>query len=531
MNDQQRPQDRQRVSLDGFVKPRSSQLRHTYPMPQQIRRPNLNAAPVGRTPALPLPPANQTKAGEIPKLAAGPRQPQFKPSTRGRRRYSTNHLKLRRISAGVLSVFLLLSISVGGWLGWKFMSTVEKVFGGSLASNIGDLFNSVTLSGESNGRVNLLLAGDSADDPNHGGAQLTDSIMVVSIDTKNNNVILLSIPRDLWVQLPDGSHQKINAANEDTSFSKQGYPSGGMGALQEVVQTELGIPINYYALIDYTAFRDAVDAVGGITVNIQSPDPRGLYDAYTNLKLPNGEDALNGQQALNLARARGDNAAGDISYGFPQSDFDRTQHQREELVALKGKASSIGVVSNPIKIGQLFDALGSNVQTNLNLADVLRLIQLTKGVSNSNTQSDTYQYGGTNPLIKGYYIEGMDTLIPVAGVDDFSQLQAYYQKLTSSNPVVKESATVSVLNGSTTPGLAKTQETSLVSKGLNVISIGNASKIYPTNTIIDNSQGHDPATLALLKSLYGNNVTTQQLETVPTTSTFIVILGQNQVTQ
>lgn len=128
--------------------------------------------------------------------------------------------------------------------------------------------------------------------------------MVVSLDTKNHTGFMLSIPRDLYVDLGGSwGHQKINAANEVSSFRQAGYPAGGMGQLEQVVQNELGIPIDYYALIDYTAFKDAVNAVGRITVTIQSSDPRGLYDAYTNLKLPNGQVTLTGNEALELARS------------------------------------------------------------------------------------------------------------------------------------------------------------------------------------------------------------------------------------
>ena len=103
-------------------------------------------------------------------------------------------------------------------------------------------------------------------------------------------------------------------------WAENGYPSGGMGQLEQVVEENFGIAINYYALIDYSAFRDAVNAVGGIDVTIASSDPRGLYDPnidYTThgplVKLTNGVHHLNGQQALDLVCARGDSAN---SYGF-----------------------------------------------------------------------------------------------------------------------------------------------------------------------------------------------------------------------
>lgn len=450
--------------------------------------------------------------------------------SRKRRHSEHENRNWRRTAAKTGLAVLIVVVLIGGWLGSKFIHDIDKVFGGNLASNIASLFDTTRLNGEASGRVNILLAGDSADDPGHQGADLTDSIMVVSIDTKNHTAFLLSVPRDLWVNIPNQGYEKINAANEVTSFNQPGYPSGGMGQLEQLVSKDLGIPIDYYALIDYTAFRDSVNAVGGIRIDIQSPDPRGLYDSFTHLKLPNGWVTLDGQQALNLARARGDDVAGDISYGFPESDFTRTQYQREMLIALEQKAGTIGVVSNPVKIGQLFDSVGNNVQTDLTLADIIRLDQISKGINFAKVQSLSYSYGGTNPLLTGYTdpSSGQEALIPTAGIGNYSQMQQYYLKLTSTNPVVKESASVVILNGGNTSGLAKAYEEDIAPKGIDVTSVADASEIYPTTEIMDNSAGKDPATKQLLETIFGNKVVPNNADLNETGANFVVILGENQ---
>lgn len=432
-------------------------------------------------------------------------------------------------------VIVALLIGVGSWLGFKVIHNIDKVFGGNIITDAHALFSSTKLNGESQGRVNILLAGNSADDPGHDGADLTDSVMVVSLDTQNNTGFMLSIPRDLWVSIPGNGHAKINAAyvyGEDEHFSAPGYASGGMGLLEEVVSQDLGIPINYYALIDYSAFKDAVDAVGGITITINSPVAAGLYDPYTNLRLPNGVVTLNGQQALDLARSRGD---GPGAYGFPQADFSRTQHQRQMLVAVEQKASSLGVLSNPVKVGNLFDAIGNNVKTDLNLADALRATQLIKKVNISALQSLTYSYGGTNPLISGYSSpDGESALAPTSGVDNYSQLQAYYQQITSSNPVVKENASVVVLNGSDVVGLARQEANILTSEGFNVSAVADASKVYPTSMLVDLSSNQDPAAKQSLQQLLSSNSSTvtsittgESAEAQGYNANFIVVLGQN----
>ena len=360
--------------------------------------------------------------------------------------------------------------------------------------------------------------------------------MVVSINPQTKAGFILSIPRDLWVNIPSMGYQKINAANDASNFSAAGLPSGGMGQLQQIVQDDLGIPINYEALIDYTAFRDAVNAVGGISIDIQSPDPRGIYDAYTHLSLPNGWVTLNGQEALNLARARGDNIAGDISYGLPHSDFDRTMHQRQMLEALFKKATSLGVLSNPIKINSLFSAFGNNVQTNLSLGDVISLMRLTNGLNTANLQSNTYSYGsGSNYLLTSYHDPktNQDALIPTLGMNNFSELQAYYQQLTSSNPIVQEAPTVTLLNASDVSGLASRERQILVAQGFNVVSMADAPKNYPSSLILDNTNSQKPAaSTALEKDIKAQVVTTSSgsLEAeqgANYTTNYVVVMGQD----
>lgn len=448
--------------------------------------------------------------------------------------------KRHKIASSAMTL-LILGFLVGSWYGASILGNLNKVFHGNIFTDAKALFSQTKLKGEAQGRVNILLAGDSADDPNHGGAQLTDSIMVVSIDTKDHTGFMLSIPRDLWVNLPGWSHQKINAANEVNNFNQPGYPHGGMGQLEQIVRNDLGIPIDYYALINYTAFRDAVNSVGGITINIQSDDPRGLFDPNISkadggpLELPNGTVTLNGQTALNLARARGDPCGcGQVEYGFPQSDYNRTQHQRQMLTALAQKAQTVGVLANPIKVSDLFRSFGNNIATDFNLQDVLRFIQITKGMNITGLQSIALSNSGQHPLLTGYFApDGEEALIPTAGIDNFGQIQQFYQQLTSDNPVVKEAPSVVVLNGGGVTGLAHKDATFLKSQGFNVVGAADANGQYPSTLIVDLNNGKKPASLQLLKSFSrGASVTTstssstEAAEAQGYNADFVIVLGQ-----
>ncbi len=439
--------------------------------------------------------------------------------------------KLKRI----IIILLILLTLVGGWLGIKFLYNAHKLFGG----NIFSVLQTTRLKGEDSGRVNILLAGNSADDAGHAGGELTDSIMIISIDTKHNKAILLSVPRDLWVNLGDNGHQKINDAyvvGQDNRFSDNGYPTGGMGQLQQVIENDFGISINYYALVNYNAFRDSVDAVGGIDLTIKSSDPRGLYDPSIDyatrgplVKLTNGTHHLNGAQALNLARARGDNYR---SYGFNQADFDRTEHQRQMLVALKSKAVSAGVIANPARLSSLSDAIGNNVKTNLSLSEVRRLYDLTKAIGGSSISSVSLNSANGKNLLANYRTpRGDSALTPAAGVDDFSDIQQFMKQLTSNNPIVQEAAKIVVLNATDKIGLASKARPILESKNLNVTGVADALANQPTTTIIDTTGGSKPGTKVALQQIYGKTVvfTAANPYASKYIADFIVILGVDQL--
>ena len=430
----------------------------------------------------------------------------------------------------VVITLAIVVLCIGGWLGFKFLYNAHKLFGG----NIFSVLTTTKLQGEDSGRVNILLAGNSADDAGHEGAQLTDSIMIMSIDTKNNTAFLLSVPRDLWVDIPGDGYAKINDAyvvGQQDNFNESGYFPGGMGQLQQIIQQNFGITLDYYALVDYSALRDAVNAVGGVTVNIQSDDPRGLYDPSIDysthgplVKLTNGSHQLNGQQALDLARARGD-AYG--SYGFPQSDFDRTQHQRQLLVALKSKAVSAGVLANPAKLSNLSDAIGNNVTTDFSLSQVHRLYDLVKPISSANIKSLSLNDANGKNLLANYDAGGQSALIPAEGLTNFGDIRAFIAQQISSNPVVREDAQVVVLNATNTSGLASREQKTLTSQGINVAAIGDAAGNQTTTTIIDASAGKKPATRQALITTFGNSVTTTNPYASIYTADFIVVLGSN----
>ncbi len=418
-----------------------------------------------------------------------------------------------------LGILLLLAVLA---FGARFAFDIIKLTGNNNPFALLGAFQRAPLKNE-NGRVNVLVAGNSVDDTGHDGAALTDSIMVLSIDTKKNTAMMLSIPRDMWVAIPGEGHSKINAA----------YTFDGMNTLVDVVETELDLPIHYTALVNYGAFKDAVDAVGGITITIKSDNPKGIYDSSLDwtsrtccalAKYPNGPVKLNGQQALNLARARGE---GYGSYGF-NADFTRTEHQRNMLLGIRDKALKSSTLSNPLKISNLVSAIGSNVKTDLQLKEIQTLYSYAKDIDPTKIDSyniNTLKGERTTMLANFTTPDGQSTLIPAAGVDNYDEIAKQIKVLFTATPVTKEAASVVVLNATETPGLARTQAIALSSLGMSIAAQGNAT-VQPATTLVDVS-GKKPNTLAALKKKYTATVISDAtLKANYPNADIIIVLGE-----
>jgi LCP family protein required for cell wall assembly len=320
---------------------------------------------------------------------------------------------LKRIFLLLLVLILGGAVFLGAWDARNISSASSKLFGdGSIIS----LLESSPLKGSDDNRVNVLLVGYSVDDPGHQGATLTDSIILLSMSTTGKSGYMLSIPRDLYVNIPGNGYGKINEV----------YQDGGISLLERVINTDFQLPVDYYSIINYASVRDIVNALGGITVNIKSPDPRGLYDPNISphdggpLMLTNGPQTLGGQAALNLTRARGD-AYG--AYGFPQADFDRTEHQRQVLAAIKQKINW-KLVLTPWKNSKILDAAAGNIKTDVTAGEARPLFGLFNSIPSSSLQSLSLRdLNGKNYLTDYTTAYGQSALIPAGGIDDYSDIQ------------------------------------------------------------------------------------------------------------
>jgi len=428
-----------------------------------------------------------------------------------------------------ISATTVCALLVGGFIFSKAWIAKNKIFKGG--GNSSTLFSTdikpEKLKGEGDGRINILLVGIGGG--NHDGADLTDSIVVASIDPVAKDIALLSIPRDLWVKVPNLWTMKINAAYassknraEDNGSTDEQAKEAGFATLEDTVQEYIGIPIHYHALVNFQGFSQGVDAIGGVDVNVQ----KDLYDTflmgYQNaLIAKKGPQHFDGKRALLYAQSR-----------YSTSDFDRGERQRLVLIALKEKTLSTGTFSNPKTISKLIDALGNNVTINATLGEMMRMYDITKDIP-STSIATLGLTDEANPLVTTGNVDEQSIVMPRAGINDFSEIQSFVRN-TLRDPFLKsEDASIAILNGTGTPGLATKKAEELKSFGYRVTIIDDApTKDYVNTIIYDKTAGVKKFTRNYLEKRLG--VTTSK-DAIPAsilaTADFVVVLGSNADTQ
>ncbi|MBI4091528.1 LCP family protein [candidate division WWE3 bacterium] len=281
---------------------------------------------------------------------------------------------------------------------------------------------------ETDGRTNILLLGlDRRDGVESGG--LTDTMILFSLSRAGENAVMLSLPRDLWVSSYKSGGMKINEI----------YATDGRDATVKVVEDVAGVPVHYYAVIDFKAFTKAIEILGGVKVYVETSfeDERypveGMENAepeesrYKKVSFQAGLLEMDSETALIFARSRkGNNGEG--------TDFARGRRQQKVILAIRDKILSLETLSNPVKIKELYDTYNTYVDTNIGLAESQRLYEIGSGVEPGKIKSlvlndrSPEEEGGLlyEPEDKSLY-RGAYVLIPRAG--DYSQIRAYVQKI------------------------------------------------------------------------------------------------------
>lgn len=427
-------------------------------------------------------------------------------------------------------------VAMGGYVGFKAIVASSSIFKG----NIFDIFSDQSLKKDSNGRSNILIFGTSgySDSSDHPGANLTDSIILISVNQEKDDAFMLSLPRDLYVKHADcpplgTSSGKLNevyyCGSNDAKDDER-----GAAALRTTVGEILGIDVQYSVHVNWTVLQQAVDAVGGVDVTIETDDPRGILDRNFDetcnyrcyyVKYKQGEVAhLDGIHALALSRARNANGG----YGLSGGNFDREKNQQKIIKALRDKAVSSGTLADISKVTRLIDALGNNLRTNFQTKEIRSLLSIGAKTGENKIVSLSLVEPG-NALVTTGELDGAGSIVrPVEGLYDYSAITRYIQQKLASDAVGQESSTIDVLNGSDGVGFASRKKDELALKGITVTSIGDAPvrSSYGALQWFDLSGGSKPQTAKKLADTLGEASSGSHLpDGVTSDANFVILLG------
>jgi len=357
---------------------------------------------------------------------------------------------------------------------------------------------------------------------------LTDTIMVAYLDASDKKAGLVSIPRDTWVEVPEYGFYKINQAY--LLGEAYGYPGGGPGILMETAGNLLDVEIDYYAQVDLAAFVVLVDAVDGVSVDVE--EEIIIYpNANTKdkpVQLSPGEYKLPGDLALGYVRTR----------DTPEGDFGRNERQQQVLVALQKKVFSYEILPALIpRLPGLYQKLSRDVETNLTLNQIVSLAWKVKDI---NPQS-VHTWAIREPVVTADVNDQNQYIL----VPDLEQIRKIWQdmqsitatpmpepteEITLEEYLAEENASVSILNATSSPGLATVTAEFLAEKGFQINEVGNADK-YRDQTLIYDYSGKPYTVQSLLEFMgYTQNRLFYRSDPAVTVD-IVIVLGADWVNE
>jgi LCP family protein required for cell wall assembly len=428
----------------------------------------------------------------------------------------------RRVVIAIAMVVALL-VAVGAFTGLRLFqvansitkhATLGDVIG--LAQNQDDQPGTLAYKIHHGDRVNILMLGYGG--VGHDGGYLTDSIMVISVQGPDR-VAMTSLPRDTYVRMKimagGGEYDgKINAAYEvPLAKNALGKPApeydtgfdGAGKAASKVIGDYLGISIDYWVGVDFTAFKKVVDAVGGVDVNVPTVLDDYQYPTdnfgYQHIHFDPGMQHMDGTRALIYVRER-----------HADNDFGRSRRQQQVTAAIKEKIQQPSVIA---QMYPLLDALKDNVHTNMSLNDIKVFGSVVNKINSTATHrvsidATNWQYETT-----GY--DGAYLLMPRDGT--MTSLQKYIQAEMVDPAVLAENARVqfssTYAQGSGGDNLAATFSSSMGMLNFNVAAPA-TGQVTPASTVVhDYSGGRAAKTAAWMAQYYGGTVATEDPTTAP----------------
>jgi LCP family protein required for cell wall assembly len=346
-------------------------------------------------------------------------------------------------------------------------------------------------------RINVLLLGIDRRGGTGWGYR-TDTIIIVTVDLVSKTAGMLSIPRDLQLPIPGNGDDRINTAN--VYGYRYDYPGGGPALLKRTIEANFGIPIDYYVMVDFDAFVEIVDTLGGVEINVPRtlhdnmyPDPKpGDPHAFKTIHFNPGWQYMDGVRALEYSRSR-----------MSTSDFDRAKRQQMVLLAIREKAVGLGILNLLGKAPALLATMGNMVRTDVTLNEMKELALLAPEIDLGNIKQVVIQ----KPMVYGYRTENggavqlpkWDLIRPV--VDELFRAPVVVVPTPTPAPptptptlapvqveelqrLADEGARIAVQNGTSEPNFAARVAAMLMEQGFQVVEFGDADRMDYANTVI-----------------------------------------------
>ncbi len=245
-------------------------------------------------------------------------------------------------------------------------------------------------------RLNVLVMGIDQR-PGSSLPGLADVIMIASVDPVQSKALLISIPRDLWVEIPGHGEGRINSAYAYGELD--GTEGAGPGLMKRTIEHNLGVSVDYYGKLDFECFRRIIDILGGITIDVPDPIRDDRYPdnqyAYMKIYIPAGRQHMNGETALQYVRAR-----------HQSSDFSRMRRQQQVLLAVRDKVLRLDIIAS---LPELIPLLGSTFSTDLRLDHLLGLANLATKIEMEDVQLRVIDESLTIPYLAP---DGAQVLLP-----------------------------------------------------------------------------------------------------------------------
>lgn len=293
------------------------------------------------------------------------------------------------------------------WIGIILIAVILFLFG---KAGVSSLIKGAPLASTGD-RTNILILGIGGG--THEGANLTDTMMVLSLDNVRKKMALISVPRDIWVESLQG---KINSAYY---YGEQKAPGGGITLAKATVEDVLGIPIHYALVIDFSGFQKVIDEVGGIDVTVPEAFTDTQYPCentscvYKTVSFAAGRQHMDGATALIYARSR-------HATGAEGSDFARSKRQQDIMIAFKDRLVRPLQWVTPSRLARLPQIMDEATTMDMSLAQALTVGRLFLGVQMADIKKISFEDKLTNPPADRY--NGLYVLVPT---DNWDAVRAY----------------------------------------------------------------------------------------------------------